>query len=337
MKARKVNKTIILTFDYELFMKESGTPEKVLINPTNILRELLNRYNIKATFFVDILYYKRLLEDNKFSTHANLIKEQLQTLLREGHRLELHLHPQWQDASFDGKQWIFPEDMTYRLQSLPTEKIFDLFKTGKKLLEDICKSVKPDYEILAFRAGGLCITPFDKLKKAFTDLNIKIDSSIAKGFKVESKYHNYDFLNAPDLDFYKFEDNPLIKDDSGNFIELPISVYKINLSDKIKLKLSRVNYDNQPYSWGEGKSLSPSINASGKKFKKIINKLLPYKMPFSLDYVRPELIINKIKKSKKGTIIFLSHNKFLSPATLKTIEKMIEIKFYFKTLTFSYE
>ena len=49
---------IYLTFDYELFFgEETGTVEKCLIQPTNDLLDLCERYSISMTFFVDVGFF----------------------------------------------------------------------------------------------------------------------------------------------------------------------------------------------------------------------------------------------------------------------------------------
>ena len=41
---------ILITLDYELFFGKSGSLEKSIINPTNKLLKILDKYNIKASF-----------------------------------------------------------------------------------------------------------------------------------------------------------------------------------------------------------------------------------------------------------------------------------------------
>ncbi len=326
----KEKKTILLTFDYELFLKESGTIETCLINPCNILRGVLNKHKVKATFFVDILYYFKLLQKPGLNHHSEMFRNQIQHLLTDGHDIELHLHPQWLDAVYENNQWVFPDLKKYRLQQLTQKEIDELFKIGIKLLEDICKPFKPDYKVSSFRAGGLCITPFEPLKSSFIKYNIKIDSSVAKGLVANSQYQNYDFSNIPDLQNYWFGTDPLLKVDNRTFLEIPISVYSKSILDKLREKLlyRHYAYESQPFSQGEGKSLGPGSQTKLNAFNRILSKVRSYKMPFSLDYTYPELIINKIKKSDKKTINFISHIKFLSKSSLLTIEKLVQSRKY---------
>ena len=54
---------IYITLDYELFFgKESGDIDDCIIRPTNELLKIVNPYNIKLVFFVDVGYLIKLNE-----------------------------------------------------------------------------------------------------------------------------------------------------------------------------------------------------------------------------------------------------------------------------------
>ena len=58
-------RNILFTFDYELFLgANSGTVEKCLLEPTNLLINLFDKFSIKnAIFFVDTSYLIRLEQE----------------------------------------------------------------------------------------------------------------------------------------------------------------------------------------------------------------------------------------------------------------------------------
>ena len=56
-----MKKEVLLTFDYELFLgSNSGTVENCLIKPTNKIIPILEKYNLKSIFFIDLTYLCRL-------------------------------------------------------------------------------------------------------------------------------------------------------------------------------------------------------------------------------------------------------------------------------------
>ena len=96
-------KKVILSFDYELFFGErSGTVDNSIIRPTELLLNKLDKINGKATFFVDYLMIKYLEAQPKTTKEARKITTQLQEIVQQGHRIELHIHPHWIDACYNG-------------------------------------------------------------------------------------------------------------------------------------------------------------------------------------------------------------------------------------------
>ena len=63
---------LFLTYDYELFFGEpTGTVEKCIIEPTNLLRAIAERTGIKMVFFIDTGYLKQL---ERFKDQFPLVK-----------------------------------------------------------------------------------------------------------------------------------------------------------------------------------------------------------------------------------------------------------------------
>ena len=104
-------KKVILSFDYELFFGErSGTVDNSIIRPTELLLNKLDKINGKATFFVDYLMIKYLEAQPKTTKEARKITTQLQEIVQQGHRIELHIHPHWIDACYTGDgTWDFKD------------------------------------------------------------------------------------------------------------------------------------------------------------------------------------------------------------------------------------
>ena len=195
---------IILTFDYEIYFgKESGTIEKCMIEPTEILLNKLNFYNIKGIFFIDILFYIKMLSYFELAEKAKLMKEQIKKMIESGHQVELHLHPHWLDAEYKNKKWIFKSYKRYRFNSLNKIVREKVFQMGINELEKICREVKDDYKIEGFRAGGWCIQPFEDFYEYFKKYHIKYDSSVAYGISGKSEGHSLILLQKKNINSLK--------------------------------------------------------------------------------------------------------------------------------------
>lgn len=245
-------KKIIFSFDYELFFGyKSGTVRKSLIEPTYLLLDGMDKYGFKGNFFVDwqMLKYLKLQSTDRTISDYNLIVSQLQDIVRRGHRIELHIHPHWVNAKYNNDgTWDFSDYSHYSLNSFSQEEIMQMFVEGKDMLTEIARSVDPHYDICAFRAGGWAVQPFEKLKKAYQAVGLKIDSSVAYGAYYKCKYSFYDFRKEflKKVDAYRFDDDVLISKYNGEFLEVPISVYKrsiwLEIIDKIYRMYSKKSY-----------------------------------------------------------------------------------------------
>ena len=72
---------------------------------------------------------KYLKEENTERTLSdyNLIKNQLKDMVRRGHRIELHIHPHWVDAKYNGDgTWDFSEFRHYSLNSFSEDEITEM-------------------------------------------------------------------------------------------------------------------------------------------------------------------------------------------------------------------
>ena len=136
-------KKIILSYDYELFFGDrSGTVLRSLIEPTNLLLDAMDSVSFKGNFFVDWQMLKYLKEANTERTLADhqLIIDQLKDMVYRGHRIELHIHPHWVDAKYNGDgTWDFSEFRHYSLNSFSEKEIVDMFVEGTNLLTNIAR------------------------------------------------------------------------------------------------------------------------------------------------------------------------------------------------------
>ena len=212
---------ILITLDYELFFGKSGTIEKSIIEPTEKLLSILDRFNIKASFFVDSGYILKLKEYMQnfemLKKDYDLISRQIQKLSKEGHDIQLHIHPHWEDSIYNGKEWVF-DTSRYKLSDFTEIAIDGIVRRYSQILEELTNQ-KPT----VFRAGGWCIQPFEKLADSLYNYGIRIDSSIYPNGKNKTAKKSFDFSGSPDKNNWMFSTNPLIEDKNGRFLEIPIS------------------------------------------------------------------------------------------------------------------
>jgi hypothetical protein len=209
------------------FGDPTGSVEKCIIEPTKLITQLANRTGVKMVFFVDVGYIKKLQEYrqqySKVEKEYQLVINQIENLIKQGHDCQLHIHPHWEDCTHNGGEWNMVVDR-YKLVDFSDTEIENIVVEYKQILENI--TYKP---VVAFRAGGWCLQPFSRVKKAFEIAGLKLDSTVFPGGKNTKGSYYYDFTNVPNKDKWKFSDDLCIEDEQGAFIEYPISNYNYSV------------------------------------------------------------------------------------------------------------
>ena len=107
---------LILTFDYELFLGDNYTSyDIILFRKTEQICEMLKKYEIKCTFFADVY---SAIQHKKYGLfdYSEAFEKQIQWLVKEGHDVQLHIHPHWIMSKYVDGKWIHKKEF-YRLSS----------------------------------------------------------------------------------------------------------------------------------------------------------------------------------------------------------------------------
>ncbi len=311
---------ILLTFDYELYFgSPSGSAEKCILSPTGELMQIAEKHDARFSFFVDCGYLVKLREYmNEYPTLDNDYRKiiaQLRQLSASGHDLQLHIHPHWEDSSYNGKEWVFNTGR-YKLSDFPAESIDRIVALYRKTLEEISGR-----QVFVNRAGGWCIQPFMETGRAMKDNGVWLDSTVFKGGYFFSGNYYYDFRNAPQDACWRFSDDPLKPSENGFFTELPITplnvspwfYWKLFLLGRINPRLHKPIGDGNP------------MPAPGYR-KKLLTSFTV--QPLSLDGYNARLLNRGLSetKNKKSTnhMVVIGHPKALSRFSLRALDKFID-------------
>ncbi len=311
---------IYLTFDYELYFgKNTGTAECCITGPTQMLYDMTAKYGVKMVHFVDAGYLLKLKEfKNKYAkvdAEYHLISNQLESLYRNGHDIQLHIHPHWEDSFHDGEKWVINAHR-YKLNDFSLLEVNDIVSRYKTELENYTGSGN----IYAFRAGGWCMQPFSHLKDALFANGIKVESSVFANGCFQSEQYNYNFQGAPLKCKWKFDDDPLKENLEGKFTELPItSIFNSPLFYWRLFLLGRLNpYHHKPL--GDG----VPITAPGQRFTMLSRWT---HNTVSVDGYNASLLNRALRqqlRKKADNMVIIGHPKALSRFGLDTLEKFIK-------------
>jgi len=175
-------------------------------------RNLLNRYNAKATFF---------LSTNCFSaknSELNKINNQLKSLLKENHEIGLHLHPD-SDLALQkelNKEFEYTSSKFYN-----KKEINKLISTSRKIIKNNLK-INPT----SFRWGNWALNT--DAAKALQENGFKVDSSATPGIKGHLKDGmHFDWSKTDEHYLWKLSLNNYqdTKTQNSKILEIPIATF----------------------------------------------------------------------------------------------------------------
>jgi hypothetical protein len=309
---------IYLTFDYELYFgSKSGTADRCLLEPTELILSATDPYNVKTTQFVDAGYLIRCRELSvkhpELEKDFNTVSQQLRNMSLNGHELQLHIHPHWLATQYENGQWQM-NTSRYRLHDFNSDDITSIVRSNAAFIRSISKN-----KISTYRAGGWCIQPFDKLKSALKEEGIVTDSSIFPGGYYTSEQYYYDFRNCPQVSQWRFEDDPLKPVDNGSFMEVPITSIKNSPLFYWKLFLLGRLFPEYHKPIGNGRAME----APGQRKKLLTSYTL---QTVSLDGYNAALLSKALRqqeKKKAQSMVIIGHPKSLTRFGADALEKFV--------------
>ncbi|MFT6985257.1 MAG: hypothetical protein ACJAT7_001065 [Psychromonas sp.] len=313
---------LLLSLDYEIFFgNNSGSVESCIIHPTKKLLELLDRHNYKVSLFVDAGFLVKLkqqsLEFPILKNQYDAIKEQLKSLSSQGHDIQLHIHPHWEDSYYDGNGWVI-NTQRYRLHDFSPQEIDEIVASYKQELESC--SEQP---IFAFRAGGWCLQPFETIKQALQDNNIWLDSTVFSQGHSDDPTRWFDFNAMPNKAYWYFDDDPLTIDQDGCFTELPISATKTSPLFFWKLALRKKFSSHLFTPFGDGHAMLANRSYYIERLTKTTYG--PVMIDGSKAGQLEKAFKEHLKLADKNSIFnVMGHPKSLSPYSLIKLERFIK-------------
>ena len=245
---------LLITLDYELFFGDQvGTVEHCMLRPLAALKQVVDRYAVKLTLFVDAGYLIRLRDyaDSEPSLKEDYerISDQLREKVAQGHDVQLHVHPHWEDTCYREGTWRI-DTRRYRLHDFDQQSQFKIIGDYKQALTEIVGE-----RVFAYRAGGWCLQPFEPIGENLAQLGIWLDSTVFCNGHSPDDVRGFDFRQAPRHTSWRFNGNPLRMEDGGRFLEVPISTCRVNPLFYWKLALMKKLAFGAYKAFGDGQSM----------------------------------------------------------------------------------
>jgi hypothetical protein len=318
---------LVFTDDWELWGDGSGHPEKVQFQPMRELVRIFNRHGVRASFYVEVM---QQLSFRQFQDRYPELKEladrwdaAVAETFRQGHDIQMHLHPQWRNAVYEGGHWQLSTPWSL-LDHDPTE-VKHMLSEGKSYLEDLLRRVDQNYRCLAFRSGHWCIAPSPFALPTLAELGFTLDTSIVGGIRYRTKEVQLDYRNVEEgfWPYYPSMDDARKRSTHPEPI-VCVPTHHLNgqrfryLRRDMKLAWQCIVNDNRAAQPGNERAVKniPSLLTTGKK---ILNRYLIGETHISdishLDYSLLLQVMNDIRKRarKRGAqhapVVLAGHSK----------------------------
>lgn len=167
-----MNRKHLVTVDYENFLAKCSEidVDRDMIRPTYRIIEFFERFDIPVTFFVNAPEIQAFYAQNHPSSEA--IDKQLRDIVRRGHDIQMHWHPQWLQFKYQDGRWVNHSQIDYNKHTTHLQSYESQFASGLRLLRSYGCGVR------AFRGGGYLIEPVEQNFKFLKQQGITHDSSV---------------------------------------------------------------------------------------------------------------------------------------------------------------
>ncbi len=187
---------LVFTDDWELRGDGSGDPTQIQFRPLQELARIFAERSIRGSFNAEVMQQLtfRSFQDRypHLKDWADEWERVVTEAFRQGHDFQLHIHPQWKGAVYDGKRWILPAP--WSILEHPRVDAARMITEGIKLLQVLLQPIRSGYRCVSFRAGAWCIAPSGFMLDLLASQDIRFDMSIVRGisynFPVQLDYRH---------------------------------------------------------------------------------------------------------------------------------------------------
>jgi len=221
---------LILSVDYEIFGNGSGDVRRHVTGPTERMARICERFGMTLTVFFEVEEYlafererDKLMDAWGYDPAAE-IRAQAIDLIRRGHDLQLHIHPEWMGTVFENGQWLLKQHKQ-TVDSLfeTTPEVSKFIGERKAVIDEFYETAGSLKRVQANRCGAFCAQPGGKLLRALAENGIVIDSSLVKGLVRRNENGPLDFTGAPDgRRHWRVLTDIAREDEDGLVTEIPI-------------------------------------------------------------------------------------------------------------------
>lgn len=189
---------LALVDDWELSGNGSGDIRQLQFEPMRCLSSIYNRLGIRGSFNAEVMqqitFRQHQAPDNELKRLADEWDEIVRETFRQGHDIQLHVHPQWHNAEYQNGRWKLTAD--WSILNYSREDAQRMLRQAREYLENLLKGVDRNYRCVSFRSGAWCIAPSPHMLDLLVELGIVFDMSIVAGVKYDTRNIKLDYTSC---------------------------------------------------------------------------------------------------------------------------------------------
>jgi hypothetical protein len=189
---------LALVDDWELSGNGSGDVRQLQFEPMRRLVSIYNRLGIRGSFNAEVMQQITFRQHQDSHNELKVLADEWDDIVREtfrqGHDIQLHVHPQWHNAEYRDGRWKLTAD--WSILNYSREDALQMLRRGKEYLENLLKDVDPNYRCVSFRSGAWCIAPSPHMLELLVELGIVFDMSIVAGVMYDTRNIKLDYTGC---------------------------------------------------------------------------------------------------------------------------------------------
>jgi hypothetical protein len=240
---------ILIEDDWEVMGNGLGNVAQLQYLPSMFFMKLARRLGIKMTFMVDVVqqlvYKEHIHSDYNLKLQKNLWDDTVLLMKSYGFDVQLHLHPQWMNATLKddffylGNNWNFGRYSQAEQENLIRESI--------NYLEDLITPIDPEYKVIAYKGGSWGLQPSGNLLRNMEKYGIRIVMGVRQGMALPSNGVDYTTLEESTMPYYPdYDDLCKISPEKKDIIVIPLQTVTPGIkglsflaADMFKRKISK--------------------------------------------------------------------------------------------------
>lgn len=201
--------TILIEDDWEVMGNGLGNVAQLQYLPSMFFMKLARRLGIKLTFMVDVVqqleFKKYIHTDYNLKLQKNLWDDSVLLMKSYGFDVQLHLHPQWLNATLKDDFFFLNSNWNFGRYSDADQD--QLIGESVNYLHELIRPIDPEYKVVAYKGGSWGLQPSGTLLKNMEKHGIRLVTGVRRGMYLPGNGVDYRTLEEPTMPYYPVYDD----------------------------------------------------------------------------------------------------------------------------------